>query len=412
MGKKLLLLFFCIFLLTACVTDSPAPITGIPRSRSLEASTVEQPYNEPIYKEESPPVPLAILHQIKNAQHGIYEPSDGIYLAAWLESHLHMRNFINQAGQNHAVFVQDIHLGDDIPVNWVLQCISVLATPLLVVLPPVEETDMPIGNKITQLAQRLGAFQLPMFVAFYPASSSHNMTPAEYAVIFRYARALFLEYAPLVAFVWVAPTVNSTARNPFFPGHHAVDWVGVSLFARRDNYGFAEDIVENFEFFYNSFSTHHPIMVLPLGVSHFSRADHSYHMTEAAEELLRVYQALESFPRVGLVAYADAFGISPTSNDDFAISIESYLMAAYAKATASDHFLRQLERDAYGPRWVRCTFAGYYWNGAVFVDVETLHNISLPIPRITIEINERNFVELGRIAGASFCEARRVVLIP
>jgi len=406
----ILCFLFLFSLLTACVTDSPSPITGTPRSRSLEVSSIEPPYAY-TQTEENLPMPIAVLHKTENALHGVYEPSDGIYLAAWLEPHTSMQNFINQAGQSHAAFVHDIHLGDDIPVNWVLQCISVLATPVLVVLPPVEETDMPIGNKISQLAQRLGAFQLPMFVAFYPASSSHNMTPAEYAVIFRYARALFLEYAPLVAFVWVAPTVNSTVHNPFFPGHHAVDWVGVPLFARRDSYGFAEDVISNFEFFYDSFSPHHPIMMLPLGVSHFSRADHSYRLAEAAKEILRVYQALASFPRVGLVAYGDAFSISPATNDDFAITIESYLMAAYAKATTNSLFLQLLERDAHGSRWVRCAFTGYYWDGNVFIDIETLNNISMPVPRITIEINERTFVELDRIVRASFCETRRVVMI-
>jgi len=405
---------FLIFVLTACMTDSPAPITGTPRSRSFEISHVDaSTQGEAV---ENYPMQVPVLFQIENTTRGIYEPSEGVYLGAWLAPHTSKRNFIDQTNKNHAVFVHEMYLCEEIPINWLLQCIAVLATPLFVVHPPQDEnSEIPIGDKISHLAQRLGAFNLPMFVAFYPPG--HGMIPQEYSVIFRYARALFLQHAPQVAFVWVAPGVESTTRNPFFPGHDAVDWVGVSLLAQRDNDGFVGDIIEQFTPFYHEFQAHHPMMVLPLGVSHFSRSDHIYHLQEAAAEILRTYQALAGFPRLGLVVYADAFRLAPATQDDFSVSTENDLISAYTKAIANMHFISILESDApQEPGWARSAFTGYYWEGRIYVDTETLTTeLSIPMPRTTIEMNGRIFTDAGRISGSgvtvSFCDIRHAILI-
>jgi len=413
MKKTFLLLLLFMLMLSACMIDTPAPITGTPRSRSLEISPIERATVEPAYENENIPIQVAVLYQTGNAPRGVYEPSEGIYLAAWLAPHTSKRNFIQQSGKSHAVFVHEMHLDDEVPITWILQCIAALATPLFVVRPPLEEDcEIPIGDKISYLAQRLGTFQLPMFVAFYPPG--HEMAPREYYIMFRYARALFMAHAPQVTFVWVAPGVESTVQNPFFPGHDAVDWVGVSLFAGRNKYGFVQDVIEQFKPFYHRFEAHHPIMVLPLGISHFSRADHTYHLQEAAAEIIRVYRELASFPRLGLVAYADAFGIAQTARDDFAISIENELMSAYAKAISNSHFISALEKDTVNdPQWNRSAFLGYYWEGRIYIAPETLQELSIPLPRSSVEINDATFVEASHISGAdiSFCDIRHVILV-
>ena len=414
MRKRLasIAILLLIFMLTACMTDSPAPITGTPRSRSFELSHTDAATEG--REAENYPIQVPVLYQAENTTRGIYEPSAGIYLGAWLAPHISNRSFVYQTDKNHAVFVYEMHLCEEIPVTWLLQCIAVLATPLFVVHPPLnEDFEIPIGDKISYLAQRLATFNLPMFVAFYPPG--HGMAPQEYSIMFRYARALFLQHAPQVAFIWVAPGAESTTRNPFFPGHDAVDWVGVSLFAKRDSAGFTGDIIGQFTPFYHQFQAHHPMMVLPLGVSHFSRSDHTYYLQEATAEILRVYQALAGFPRLGLVVYADAFRLTSASQDDFSISTEDSLISAYAKAIANMHFISILENDIPPePQWTRSAFTGYYWNGRTYIDAETLTaELSIPIPRITIEINERIFIDASHISGIaiSFCDIRHAILI-
>jgi len=424
--KKLTVLFVLIMLtVTSCVTNNPAPIVGMPRTRSIEMSPIAADSNTDT-AEENRPIQIPVLYSIENAIRGIYEPTDSIYLGAWLSPGASIRDFVDIVGQRHAVFVHEMRVDEEVPVTWILQCIAALATPLIVLHPPqindADEADLEeieeISETLARLAQSLGAFNLPMFVVFYPHGPgpipAHGLIPAEYALIFRQARAIFLSYAPHVAFVWAAPSLESTIRNPFFPGSDAVDWVGVSVLSHRNGYGFAADVIEAFTPFYHSFQARHPIMALPLGISHFSRADHIYHLEEAAAEITRVYQALAGFPRLGLIVYADAFGISRAMRDDFSISLESKLLAAYEDAVSARHFVSVLETNApHGSRWVRSAFAGYLWEGQIYINTDTLTELSISLPRNTVEIGGHNFVEADRIIGRkiSFCEIRQVVLM-
>jgi len=417
--KKLLPLIFIILLaFSACVTDSPTHVTGEPRSRTLggvanhpgSAYLVEQ--SDMIY-----PIPVPVLFQTQNVVRAVYEPAEGIHLAAWLCPSMPLRNFVAQSGHSHAAFVYELHLCDEVPENWILQCMAVMATPIFVVYPPrqiCEET--PIGDTIATLAYSLGAFNIPMFVAFYPTTGyyGHGLIPAEYSIIFRYARAIFMHYAPQVAFVWVAPSLDATVRNPFFPGHDVVDWIGVELLAGRGGGGFVHDVIETFAPFYHMFAPHHPIMLLPLGISHFSRYNHAYEVDAAAMEILRVYQALAGFPRVGLVAYGDAFGVARTGRNDFAITVEKRLVSAYNRVAANPHFLPVLDTSvSLAPRRTRSIHMGYHWNDNIYVNVATLAELNIPTPRQTVEIDGHLFACSSRISAHRiwFCEIRQTIMV-
>ena len=392
--------------LSACATDQPATITGVPQSRSVNRTAAAGPhYAAP--EDENQPTPISVLHYAHNAIRGVFEPGEGIYLGAWLMPGYEQRDFTRRAGQSHAVFVHEITICEEVPVTWLLQCMADRATPLFVLHPPTD-CETPVGDMLAALAQRLGMFNLPMFIAFYPPG--HGLVPAEYSVVFRYARAVFLRYAPQAAFVWVAPNVMSTIRNPFFPGSDAVDWVAVALLDNRDASGHLPDTFETFAPFYHMFEPHHPIMILPLGVSHFSGLGHSYHLSCAGLEIQRVYRTLQGFPRVGLVVYGDVFGFVRNVRDDFAITVEPQLMLAYSKAIAHPHFLPELERSAQPGRWVRSPHMGYSLNGEFYVDLQTLEDLSLPLPQ-SVEINGREFANIKNIANISFCHVRGVVLI-
>ena len=408
--KKLfvLSLFLPLWVLTACFPEAP-PMVGLPGADSAPISIESHGHQ----LSADAPLPLPVLFKTESHAPAIYEPTDGIYLGAWLPPHASKHHFVHSTGAHHGVFAYEMPLGEAVPSTWLLKSMAALATPLLVIHPG-ETAGLHTGDEITNLAQKLGAFNLPMFVAL----THGNMPAREFTVMFRYARALFLQYAPHIAFVWVAPGVDATGSSPFFPGHDAVDWVGVPLLASRDAHGFTRDIIAAFTPFYHHFSRHHPIMVLPLGVSHFSRSDHTYHVQAAANELSRVYGALGSFPRLGLVVYGDAFGLSPTSGDSFAISAEFPLLAAYGEAVTSTLFLSALSANA--PQapytWVRSAFPGYVWEGRLFVDRETLTaEMPMPtsLPRSAVTLSGRAFVPAEDIPGAAvvFCDIRKAILV-
>ena len=411
MKKSILAITILLALFTACVTDNPSPIVGEPRSRTLIGSPGQSNTALTPYTQEATPTPVSVLSHRPTTTPAKFE-TQGIHLGAWLLPSTQLNRFVAQSGHHHGAFVYQLTLCQPVPTQWVLQCIAAKATPIFMVHPPQNPCpDTPIGDTIGALAQALGAFNIPMFIGFYPPG--HGLVPAEYALIFRYARAIFMAYAPQAAFVWVAPSLESTIRNPFFPGSDAVDWVGVSLFARRNAYDFVEDVLEAFAPFYHGFTHHHPVMVLPLGVSHFSTANHAYRIGEAAAEILRVYQGLAAFPRVGLIAYGDAFGIAQTRANDFAITVETTLMAAYEKA-ANSLALATGHHTAQGVSpWLRSPYWGYYLDGNMYVDTATLDALGIATPRQTVSFNDRVFVAANTITAANirFCPNLQAILV-
>jgi hypothetical protein len=241
-----------------------------------------------------------------------------------------------------------------------------------------------------------------MFVAFYPPET-HSMSAVEYTTFFRTARNVFLNHAPMTAFVWISPGYTATPLNPFYPGHNAVDWVALPLMACWSAENSFTDILGRLETFYDSFHRHKPIMVLPLGVSHFTRGDYRYRLNQAGEEITRIYRALQNFPRVGLIVYSDAFTISRAYTDDFSVLIEPQLITAYRKAVENEFFLSSLQREATSQaalRWVRLPNHGYYHDGRIYIPQATENE--------TVELTEaQNLPE--KIITA--CVLRQVIFV-
>jgi len=410
--KKIFLLLLLLFSLTACMTENPPQIIGTPR---VHGGFIHETMAEDIIYEEIGPQPFTVLYRRENMKFEMYEPPEGVYIGAWLSPETTIRMFEHEADKRHAVYVNEINLGEEIDISWLLQCIASRATPLFIVHPPDNPgiDDIPTADLVVYMAQRLGSFNLPMFIAFFP--EEHGMMPAEYTLFFRQARNIFLTHAPMAAFVWVAPSHTATSQNPFYPGDNAVDWVALPLLAEWDAENCFTDILGNFNTFYNSFHEHKPIMVLPLGVSHFTRGDYTYRLNQAAMEISRVYDALQNYPRVGLIAYADAFTLSRAYRDDFSVSIEPQLISAYSNAIYGENFLQLIEKTTNETtRWARSAYHGYIWEDRIYISTNTLENEILIMPhRQIIEINENSFVDSRRISGKiiTVCPVRRVIYV-
>lgn len=406
--KKIFIFAILLLAFAACATDSPPQIIGIPRAQVVRDAVAEEVTPET-------PQEFTVFLMRENAEFAKYEPSEGAYLAAWLAPENPIRMFEHQMQKRHAVYVNEMDLGDEIPVSWLLHCIASFATPLLIIHPPTDEEleDIPAADLVVYLAQRLGGFNLPMFIAFFP--ENHGMTPAEYTLFFRLARNAFLTHAPHAAFVWVAPSHAATANNPFYPGHGAVDWVALPLFANWTPQTEFTDVLASFEQFYFSFHEYKPIMILPLGVSHFTRGDFAYRLNPAAEELARLYTSLQNFPRLGLVAYADAFSLLRAYSDDFSVSIEATLTNAYRAAISPEIFLSELQRAPNSSyRWQRLVHHGYFYENKIFISAETLENeLNISLPRQLSEINGSFFADSEKISEKKInvCLSRRVIFV-
>ncbi|MCL2839539.1 MAG: hypothetical protein FWE05_02110 [Defluviitaleaceae bacterium] len=418
--KLLLIAIPILITLTSCQTGEPAPIVGTPavtRTQSARGAEQASPETALVYAEiENAPRAFPILYRTTATPHGMHEPAEGAYIGAWLSPETPMRIFENQVSLHHAIYTHEMQLSEEIPITWLLHCIAMQATPLIIITP--DETpheDIHPTQMIIYQAQRLGSFNLPMFIAFFPPEFIGNISPTEYTIMFRFARSVFSSHAPLASFVWTAPYFDATPQNPFYPGHDAVDWVALSLLATRDHEGEKSDIFSQLEIFYHHFQSHKPIMLLPLGISHFSRGDYTYRTHETAAEIRQVYDTLRSFPRIGAVIYADNLTLSPESWNDFSISAEPILLAAYHEAIAHPHFLSILETNAAAAtRWTRSKNQGYYWEGRIYISAQTLSNeLNIPLPRQSTEINNHHFAEARHLSGLNItaCQDQHVIFI-
>jgi hypothetical protein len=353
-----IIFLFALLILTACGTDTPPNIIGSPRQRTL------QPPPTVVEVEEVEPQEFVVLLREERGRLAMYEPTEGAYLGAWLSPGMEIRRFEEDTGRSHAVYVSEIFLCEEVDYMWIFQNMAARSTPLFMVHPPREEVLS--VEHVIYFAQRLGGFNLPMFVAFFP--EGHGKTAAEYTTFFRTARNVFLYHAPQVAFAWVAQDYTATPQSPFFPGFGAIDWVGLPLMACWRVENCFTDVLAQLEVFYGSFHGYAPIMVLPLGISHFTRGDYSYRLAQASEEISRIYHELLNFPRVGLIVYGDAFRLSRTLTDDFSITFEQQLLAAYRKTVSHEKFLSALNRSpSDGLGWVRSALRGYYVDGEIFI---------------------------------------------
>jgi len=361
------------------------------------------------------PIPFTILYVDLEIDWAIYEPPQGAYLGAWLQPHVGKRDFEQMVDAKHASFVLEHTIGDDFPTIWVLQSIAAQAVPVFVLkLPGNYDYDFPLAE-LAAFAHELGNFNLPAFIVFNPLMPNASIDPDDYVLLFRYTRILFRSHAPMAAFVWHGYENTTSPESPFYPGHDMVDWVSIDVLSPQTADGFYIDIPTELLPFYMNFQRYKPIMVLPLGVGHFSRRDYVYRVPQAAEEITRVMGILrDSFPRVRMVVYANS-GVSTPEWDNFSLLREPDLIYAYRSVASDDHFLeRVIPGSTEGPMLMRSVMHGYYYGGNVFIDREFLTLTQrLPIPNADRVINGRGFVSTSAIDWLKIItdHSRRVIYL-
>jgi len=411
MLKKIFPLILALFFLTGCAVNMPSPITGTPVSRSSTQQVLDDVMEA--FETSNDPLPLPILHNMTITEKEMFEPSTGAYIGAWLSHDMPIRLFQHSANKQHAVFVHEMFLGETVPETWLLENIAAMSTPFIVLQFDEWRLQENIFDAIITLAEDLGRFNLPLFLAFFPPG--HDLRPSEYNIIFRFARSVFLNHAPQVAFVWVAENYNSTPENTFYPGHDVVDWVAVSLLAERDVSGEKLDIFAKLQTFHSNFQAHKPISILPLGISHFKRGDYYFYVDETADAILNTYELLRSFPRVGMIVYGDVLAISPQNSNDFSISNDPLLFTAYQEAINHEFFLSNINTNSEpSPTWLRSSYHGYFWEDNIYISTLFLENVKKMTPlRGVREINGEGYVNQNQLPllNISFCTLKNALTV-
>lgn len=350
---------------------------------------------------ESEPVLLAMYEPAYGSFIGLYTDTlprpDGRVIAE-VESAL---------GVSHDTFMEVIRLGDSFPTLWVLECIAEQKIPVIVILPP--ETGNPFGNRwediLTETAMAFSEFPVPMFVVLYPIGPSWAPADAAtYIAFFRYARAIFAQHAPHVAFIWsVDADMKDFSDNfmNYFPGRLAVDWVGLSLFASS-----CEPIEIPVDFYY-AFQHDFPIM-LNIGISHFSTTDHRYRIAETAATLEKVYHTiLTDFPRVKMINYMDISRFEYNGRD-YRISQDPGLRIAYLDSIQGFSPPSGGLDSASIP--IRSAYNAFVEEGRIYLDVRILEEMGKPVPGQTRWIDGARRVDMSLLELSAEVGERRIVL--
>jgi len=379
MMKKMvccLMVVFALFLV-ACEAqeDGPPPLVIF---ESAETAQVNAGTMQPLVIEENR---LDVLIMNAGIMRRRFEPQSGIYIGAYIESDMAVNGvaaFEELTGVEHAIFANSMIAGEEFPFRWILELAAVRRTPLLTIQ-PYDRHDPFDMERITKTAQNAGFFNLPIFVNLFPVSRVMGYEAQEYVAFFREAREIFARYAPNAAIVWSVHFEDVFARaENFYPGEEYVDWAGVAAFSNINNDGEHIDVMRHIGYFYFLFQREHPIMITALGVSYFTTANFSFHTQQAADEIVRVYNALAAgFPRIKAVVYAsfDATDFDTGRNlNNYRITGEPPLIEAYGRVLANSRFLNVVDENGEGRDdvTIKSPFQIAEVNGVLFLPIESL----------------------------------------
>lgn len=402
---------FCMFQSGCTAFDIIPWASGMP----LEPVILEEPETEPvvaIVHPEPTKEEYTVFVEDIHYRFALYEPAIGLYLGAYILSNpaidYDIDRFESATGKSHAIYSYYTSIGGDLPVTWLLSCLSQYKTPNIIIkTPKLDASDA----EIEACAKEIGAFNMPMFVQLAPVENRFN--PDRYKQFFRRAREIFKEYAPNAAIVWTVNAEDAFDCMKFYPGSEYVDWAGISVYQTIAADGsYDHGMMSAFEYFYSSFQKINPIMLTEYAASHQSSRDSIYRTSMAANEISRIYGELpRSFPRVKAVTYMDVNTMTATSSrdmrDNFSLIEQPEILMAYNKAVETSDYLSQIDPRPAGEQktqLMRSPFAAYAVGEELFISRATVEqdmNVGGAASRLKIKtIDGREYFPASELRAA------------
>jgi len=328
-------------------------------------------------------IPLSIIYETENPNAAKYEPERGCYAGADVSSggafHGDIRGFEGFTGVDHAIFSCSMELGNEYPLSFVLSCVAAGKTPCVVINPPKNGGPLYDEGLLAETVMGFAAVNIPVFVVFYPYSGGAGFAPSDYISFFRTAAELFREYVPGAAVVWSVGVSDVYNCADYYPGDGAADWAGLGVRAGLERISGSDglaypDVMGGIEYFYFRYQKKKPIMLTELAVSHYSSRDNRYRSDDAARLIKKILAAAGTqFPRIKAYIYADE-GLSDGGTDNFSVTGDGDVKAAYREAASGVQFLRSVveEPSFYLRSAFRSAHRAYYGAGGVFIPVNAL----------------------------------------
>ncbi|MBD2872351.1 glycoside hydrolase family 26 protein [Paenibacillus arenilitoris] len=317
------------------------------------------------------------------------EPESGVYLGAYvLQDNTigrSMQAFNEKTGRKHASFFKYVGYGMPYPADWVEEVKAAGAFPHIAWEPNGGLAQVKDDAYLRQFAEQAGRSGVPIFLRFASEMNgtwtNYGGNPDKYKETWRAVHRIFAERAPNVAMVWTVLAMPEGTIEKFYPGDAYVDWVGVNVYNVKYHDGLRsfrasdEDPLDLLNYVYNRFSRTKPIQLSEFGVTHFNTTDGVHDTRFAAVRLSRLYRHLEHrYPRVKAVYYFNVNNVAEPNEarriNDYSLTGEPELLAAYRLATASEHFLDRPVPAALAGSYVAQRFT---YRGRVFKEGGVLY---------------------------------------
>lgn len=384
-----------------------------------------------------------LLIENKGMKLSMYEPVSGCYLGVnpWRDRRLEgsVTSFDRLSGKNHAVIALEIVLGEEPPEEMILECIARKKALLITITPP-NIPDPYSEELLLKTAADLGAYNVPIFINFYPYAKNMGFGAQYYKKFYRRAWLAFRELAQHAAMVWSINVWDAETCLDYYPGDNYVEWVGINITAGIETVGSGfgyGGFTASFDSFCEHFQDNKPIMVTNLSLSHFSTLNNTYYTDLCARTISEFYGYLaDSWPRVKAVVYNGYTEIggqvsAKRSQNNFLLTEEDALVQAYAAAVKDDGFItfvpsvRLSDLAAPGkslsPQFVKSPYNAIFSadNNAYYIPEKSLDDLSMdsslfsPSVKTPYILGERcySLEDVSRLAGGEFevDENRKVI---
>ncbi len=292
-----------------------------------------------------------------------FEPKEGCFLGAFVynEHHLEgsMARWEEATGKGHASYLLYVGYGQPFPTAWVDQVRALGAVPNIAWEPNQGLDQVQEDDYLRSWAKAAAESGGPVFLRFASEMNGpwvrYHGDPEKYREKFRLVAQTMRREARNVAMVWTPYCTPAATALQYYPGHWAVDWVGVNIYSvhhhngKRDAPAHEEDPTEFLQFFYDRFARHKPIQISEYASTHFCLACDSVTEQFAIEKMERLYTHLQQrFPRVkGIYWFSWDTIKGGAAENNYSLVENARKLDAYRRLIRPTYFLPRLEEGEF-----------------------------------------------------------------
>jgi len=299
-----------------------------------------------------------IYNEIDNYKGAKYEPTDGLYLGAYILQDTtidgSIEEFNNLTGKNHATFFRYVGYDYPFPQEWVDDVKSAGGIPHIA-WEPNQGLDEVVDNEyLRNFAKKINEAGVPIFIRFASEMNgtwcAYSGDPTKYIEKWKLVHDVLEEEAPNAIMMWSVFTFPEYTIMDYYPGDEYVDWVGVNIYNvvyHNDNIyeeATQEDPLRLLDFVYDNFSYKKPIHISEFGATNYTITDDGHHTDFAIEKIERMYSNLQSkYPRVKAISYFNVNNLinAPEGRkiNDYSLTSKDEVLEKYSQLIQNEYFL-------------------------------------------------------------------------